>query len=335
VRGEPRPSRDSTLSRKREPWMPRTGRRHRIDASEQEWMAFRQQNEQELRARAREEEPQWRAKEADSTEPILPVSEPIPIQQEQEASVTRDIRPKQKASATRDIRPKQKASATRDIRPKQKKQGEASLLSTETNREPSHIRNLRVQVRELRHAIQCNQSARDSFTADSLAFASRERLILHDEAILKNLEAQLLQWKNTGMKELAPKEQSTLLQQGVVDSPRLNNVGLPPGQQHPKKLSSTQQIYERDNAVRAWVLEKVRGICELCLEEGPFLLPNGERYLEVHHVVPLAEGGPDTVSNAVGLCPNCHRRVHLASDARDHVDKLYAQVHRLRRIKSN
>lgn len=28
--------------------------------------------------------------------------------------------------------------------------------------------------------------------------------------------------------------------------------------------------------------------------------------LEVHHLIPEAEGGPDTLGNAVPLCPNCH-----------------------------
>lgn len=31
-------------------------------------------------------------------------------------------------------------------------------------------------------------------------------------------------------------------------------------------------------------------------------------YVDVHHVVPEAEGGPDTESNAAPLCPSCHDR---------------------------
>ena len=34
--------------------------------------------------------------------------------------------------------------------------------------------------------------------------------------------------------------------------------------------------------------------------------PNGKPYLEVHHIIQLAKGGPDTIKNAVALCPNCH-----------------------------
>ncbi|MGX5612966.1 HNH endonuclease [Bacillus toyonensis] len=32
--------------------------------------------------------------------------------------------------------------------------------------------------------------------------------------------------------------------------------------------------------------------------------------MEVHHVVPLAQGGEDSIENAIGICPNCHRKAH-------------------------
>jgi hypothetical protein len=31
-------------------------------------------------------------------------------------------------------------------------------------------------------------------------------------------------------------------------------------------------------------------------------------YVEVHHIVPEADGGPDTEENAAPLCPSCHER---------------------------
>ena len=37
---------------------------------------------------------------------------------------------------------------------------------------------------------------------------------------------------------------------------------------------------------------------------------NDTEYLEVHHKLPLAENGDDTVENAIALCPNCHRHAH-------------------------
>ncbi|MDH7515993.1 MAG: HNH endonuclease, partial [Bacteroidota bacterium] len=63
--------------------------------------------------------------------------------------------------------------------------------------------------------------------------------------------------------------------------------------------------------VIAEVLARANGICESCRQPAPFRrASDGSPYLEVHHRVWLSRGGEDTVSNAVALCPNCHRRMH-------------------------
>lgn len=42
-----------------------------------------------------------------------------------------------------------------------------------------------------------------------------------------------------------------------------------------------------------------------------FLRDDDSPYLEVHHVLPLSEGGDDTLINAAALCPHCHRVLHF------------------------
>ena len=82
------------------------------------------------------------------------------------------------------------------------------------------------------------------------------------------------------------------------------------GNQNPgQKIVETTQ-YERDPAVRADVLKRAKGVCELCDNDAPFKKSNGNPFLEVHHAVPLGKGGPDTIENAFALCPNCHREAH-------------------------
>jgi hypothetical protein len=75
-----------------------------------------------------------------------------------------------------------------------------------------------------------------------------------------------------------------------------------------KLVESVQ--FERDPAVRAFVLSRANGICEFCKNNAPFVKENDQPFLEVHHIVPLAEGGADIVENAAALCPNCHREAH-------------------------
>lgn len=71
-------------------------------------------------------------------------------------------------------------------------------------------------------------------------------------------------------------------------------------------------VFNRSADVVAEVLLRARGTCEGCGQSAPFLrASDGTPYLEVHHRVRLADGGDDTVENAVALCPNCHRKHHF------------------------
>ncbi len=64
--------------------------------------------------------------------------------------------------------------------------------------------------------------------------------------------------------------------------------------------------------VVAEVLHRAQGRCERCQNEAPFKSrATGEPYLEVHHRIPLADNGDDTVENAIALCPNCYRYSHF------------------------
>lgn len=71
------------------------------------------------------------------------------------------------------------------------------------------------------------------------------------------------------------------------------------------------RVFDRNPDVIAEVLHQARGICGGCGKPAPFQRKStGRPYLEVHHVLPLAQGGHDTVANAIALCPNCHREQH-------------------------
>jgi 5-methylcytosine-specific restriction enzyme A len=76
-----------------------------------------------------------------------------------------------------------------------------------------------------------------------------------------------------------------------------------------EKISKTSSAYVRRPEVRRFSLIRANGRCEYCGKEG-FLMQGGKVYLETHHVVPLHEGGSDTVNNVAALCPNHHREAH-------------------------
>lgn len=80
----------------------------------------------------------------------------------------------------------------------------------------------------------------------------------------------------------------------------------------PVSFTATSTLFKRNPDVIAEVLERASGYCEGCGKRAPFRRArDGSHYLEIHHRVPLAEDGDDTIENALGLCPNCHRKAHF------------------------
>lgn len=81
------------------------------------------------------------------------------------------------------------------------------------------------------------------------------------------------------------------------------------------KITVTTSIYDRDPDIIAETLFNANGFCGCCKHEAPFLRARGIRsgtpYLEVHHKIPMAEGGKDSLENTIALCPNCHRKAHF------------------------
>ena len=94
-------------------------------------------------------------------------------------------------------------------------------------------------------------------------------------------------------------------------------------EEHAKAEAKRYEKYDRDPAVRrrygrAWKRIRDRYIqehplCELCQRDGR-LTPAEE----VHHKVPLSEGGTHARDNLVALCKSCHARIHAQRGDRWH-----------------
>ena len=80
----------------------------------------------------------------------------------------------------------------------------------------------------------------------------------------------------------------------------------------PDSIQVISRGFRRNADVVVEVLNRANGICEECSNPAPFIrASNGTPYLEVHHRKMLADGGEDTVENAIAVCPNCHKRLHF------------------------
>jgi len=106
----------------------------------------------------------------------------------------------------------------------------------------------------------------------------------------------------------------------------------PKGNKKPRRSSSSREQIDRDPEIVAWTLNNASGICECCNNPAPFIRSkDGTEYLEVHHVKMLGLGGPDTIENAVALCPNCHRELHFGVQSEELIETLYNEISRLLR----
>ena len=104
---------------------------------------------------------------------------------------------------------------------------------------------------------------------------------------------------------------------------------LPEGRVKPSKDRVASERFARDPNVITWVLENADGICEVCGRKAPFEREGGDPYLEVHHVRPLSEGGPDKPNNALACCPNCHRELHFGRQRHHFRSDLLQRISRL------
>lgn len=104
---------------------------------------------------------------------------------------------------------------------------------------------------------------------------------------------------------------------------------IPQGNKNPSKTEVTTLQYSRDKEIVAWILQNSNGYCECCKEKSPFNKEDGSPFLEVHHMKQLSENGSDTVTNAIAICPNCHRELHYGINNKILMEHIYSSVKRL------
>lgn len=107
---------------------------------------------------------------------------------------------------------------------------------------------------------------------------------------------------------------STTFEAEVDDLLNSKNLKKPVGVDSPATTEVKVIQHQRDAKVKAWVLKRAKGRCECCEEKAPFTTESERPFLEVHHLIRLKDGGPDTIENCAAVCPNCHRALHYAID---------------------
>ena len=103
--------------------------------------------------------------------------------------------------------------------------------------------------------------------------------------------------------------------------PRLTNGRF--CEEHEKQENRRYERYDRDPAVKkrygtAW--QRIRKayadahpLCEKCMAKGVYVPVE-----EVHHMIPLSEGGTHDRENLISLCKSCHSQIHAERGDRWH-----------------
>lgn len=121
------------------------------------------------------------------------------------------------------------------------------------------------------------------------------------------------------------KAQDSLDDSGTMTTKELKAKALA-AKSKPRSMLQQVVVYERNPYVSAYAKRRANGHCDLCGNKAPFEI-KGNPFLECHHIDRLADNGDDSVHNTVALCPNCHRRMHLAFTTAD-IDHLRRQASR-------
>ena len=98
----------------------------------------------------------------------------------------------------------------------------------------------------------------------------------------------------------------------------------------PHKVVQKIYTYPRNNTLKNYIKRRSNYSCEMpdC-NYMAFTKETGEKYIEIHHIIPLSEGGEDSISNTVSLCPNCHRELHYAHNRLELRDRLFNYLNTL------
>ncbi|CAN0619587.1 5-methylcytosine-specific restriction enzyme A [Burkholderia multivorans] len=120
---------------------------------------------------------------------------------------------------------------------------------------------------------------------------------LRESSVMENSYQSILE-QNVRKAMTMPSSERTLKLHSISKTPRFYEVKT--------------RVFGRNPYVIAEVLLRANGSCEACGNSAPFRRRTDDTpYLEVHHRKPLSDGGDDSVENAIGLCPNCHRKAHF------------------------
>lgn len=162
-------------------------------------------------------------------------------------------------------------------------------------------------------------AAIESFRYEINSLPSEENLVAHLEILLDHYE-RLIDVAGPSLESLAPiteQQYQTAVQEiGEPESSTVQQPDVPKQKSEPVKAAA-RNLYPRDPSVAIAALSAAKFQCEVESGHQTFTSKAKKRqYIEAHHLVPMSVQGEfeyslDVSANVVGLCPLCHKLLHL------------------------
>ena len=181
-------------------------------------------------------------------------------------------------------------------------------------------------------------AAIESFRYEANALPSAQTVAQHLEQLLEHYE-RLIQVAGPSLESLVPVTEQEYQQAAQeAAAPSTQQQAPTPPQDAPKDKPAPIQTtagkaYPRDPQVAGDALAAAQYRCEVDPQHPTFTSHAKKRpYIEAHHLVPMALQDQfvkslDVVANVVGLCPHCHKLLHLGQpqDKKPLLLKLFAE----------
>lgn len=177
----------------------------------------------------------------------------------------------------------------------------------------------------------CNEKGSRTFTLQDFQSAKEKEIMSFSESNnypFDKVRQQLQLLRNDGILTFVDNRGTYTLRKPVVLQGELSeeNVAFV-HQKEPNKQEYVRETFARD---RGWVYEAKEKFGHYCLHpncNNTFNKQDGLPYIEVHHIIPLYEGGEDAIWNLVVVCAHHHKMAHFADvETQMNLKKIFTEI---------
>lgn len=177
----------------------------------------------------------------------------------------------------------------------------------------------------------CNERGSRTFTLQEFQTAKEAEILSFSDANkhpLDKVRQQLQFLRKDGILTFVDNRGTYTLREPVILHGELSEESVAfVHEKEPNKQEYIRETFARD---RGWVKQAKEKFGSYCLHpncKNTFNKQDGLPYIEVHHIIPLFEGGEDAVWNLAVVCAHHHKMAHFADmQSQNELRKLFLKL---------